>query len=267
MRLSEEQTERYSRNILLPEVGGRGQARLLAAKVLVAGAGGLGSPAALYLAAAGVGAIGIVDSDAVELSNLQRQILHGTSDVGRPKTGSAARRIRAINPEVQVITHRQRLTSGNILGVLGAYDFVVDGTDNFATRYLINDACVLAGKPLSHGAVLRFEGQITTVIPGEGPCYRCLYPEPPPPGLVPNCQQAGVLGAVAGVIGAMQAAEAIKWILGVGEPLVGRLVLFDALNASFREVKVQRDPNCALCGEHPTVTGLVDYDDFCSTGP
>jgi molybdopterin/thiamine biosynthesis adenylyltransferase len=266
VRLSDEQTERYSGNILLPEVGERGQTRLLGAKVLVAGAGGLGSPAALYLAAAGVGTIGIADSDAVELSNLQRQILHGTSDVGRPKTGSAARRIRAVNPEVQVITHRQRLTSRNILDVIGGYDFVVDGTDNFATRYLINDACVMANKPLSHGAVLRFEGQITTIVPRQGPCYRCLYPEPPPPGLVPNCQQAGVLNAVAGVIGAMQAAEAIKWIVGAGEPLVGRLVLFDALNASFREVAIRRDPRCALCGERPTVTEPIDYDEFCGRG-
>jgi len=263
MRLSDEQVERYSRHILLPEIGGAGQARLLQAKVLVAGAGGLGSPAALYLAAAGVGTLGIVDSDAVELSNLQRQIIHTEGDVGRPKTESAARRIRELNPDVQVIAHQQRLTSHNILGMLAGYDVVVDGTDNFAARYLINDACVLAGKPLSHGAVLRFEGQATTILPGRGPCYRCLFPEPPPPGVVPTCQDAGVLGAVAGVIGAIQASEAVKVILGIGEPLVGRLLTYDALGASFREVAVPRDPKCALCGEHPTVRELIDYEEFC----
>jgi len=263
MALSEAQTERYSRHILLPEIGGRGQQRLLEAKVLVAGAGALGSPSALYLAAAGVGTIGVADSDAVELSNLQRQILHGTANLGQPKVESAARRMKDVNPDVEVVAHPVRLTSANILGILEHYDFVVDGTDNFATRYLINDACVLAGKGLAHGAIFRFEGQVTTIVPGRGPCYRCLYPEPPPPGLVPSCQEAGVLGAVAGVIGALQATEAIKWILGVGDLLVGRLVVVDALGARFREVKIQRDRNCALCGEHPTVTELIDYQEFC----
>jgi len=253
MPLNDEQRERYGRNLLLPEVGGRGQARLLEARVLVVGAGGLGSPAALYLAAAGVGTLGIADGDVVELSNLQRQILHGSSELGRPKTESAARRLRDLNPDVRVIAHQQRLTSHNILDIVAHYDFVVDASDNFATRYLVNDACGLAGKPLSHGAVLRFEGQLTTIVPGQGPCYRCLYPQPPAPGLVPSSQEAGVLGAVAGVIGAMQAAEAIKWILSAGELLVGRLILYDALAASFREVKIQRDRNCALCGEHPTI--------------
>jgi molybdopterin/thiamine biosynthesis adenylyltransferase len=263
MKLTDEQLERYSRQILLPDVGGRGQERLLAARVLIAGAGGLGSPAALYLAAAGVGTIGIVDSDAVELSNLQRQILHGSADVGRPKTESAARRIAEVNPDVRIITHRERLTSANVLGIFEGYDFILDSTDNFATRYLINDACVIAGKPLSHGAILRFEGQITTIVPRKGPCYRCLYPEPPPRGLVPGCQEAGVLGAIAGVIGAMQAAEAMKWILGVGDLLVGRLVMYDALAGSFREVKIPRDPNCPRCSDKPTLTGLIDYEEFC----
>jgi adenylyltransferase/sulfurtransferase len=263
MHLSDDQVERYSRHILLPEIGGAGQARLLAAKVLVAGAGGLGSPAALYLAAAGVGTLGIADSDAVELSNLQRQIIHGCSDLGRPKAESAARRIGELNPDLRVVAHQERLTSHNVLGVLAGYDVVVDGTDNFPSRYLINDACLLAGKPLSHGALLRFEGQATTIVPGRGPCYRCLYPEPPPPGLVPSCQEAGVLGAAAGVIGAIQASEALKLILGIGEPLLGRLLIFDALAATFREVAVQRDPACALCGEHPTVHELIDYEEFC----
>jgi len=261
--LTEQQVERYSRHILLPEIGGRGQQRLLEAKILVAGAGALGSPAALYLAAAGIGKIGIADSDAVEVSNLQRQILHATPDLGQPKAESAARSIRALNPDVEVITHQERLTPQTILEVMDGYDFVVDGTDNFPTRYLINDACVLIGRGLVHGAIFRFDGQITTIVPGRGPCYRCLYPEPPPPGLVPSCQEAGVVGAVAGVIGAMQANEAIKWVLGAGDLLVGRLLIYDALRASFREVKMQRDSNCPLCGERPTVTELIDYEEFC----
>jgi molybdopterin/thiamine biosynthesis adenylyltransferase len=255
--LSEEQIERYSRQIVLPEIGGRGQ------QVLVAGAGGLGSPAALYLAAAGVGTIGIVDGDAVELSNLQRQIIHAMSDLGRPKAESAARRIESINPDVHVIKHQVRLSSHNTLDIIKDYEFVVDATDNFPTRYLINDACVLSGKGLAHGAVYRFDGQVTTIRPGGRPCYRCLYPEPPPPGLLPSCQEAGVLGAVAGVIGAMQAGEAVKAILGVGDPLVGRLVVYDALRASFREVKIQRDRDCVLCGEHPTVTELMGRESCC----
>jgi adenylyltransferase/sulfurtransferase len=263
MALSDEQIERYSRHLVLPEVGERGQARLLQAKVLVVGAGGLGSPAAIYLAAAGVGTLGIADGDVVELSDLQRQIIHGSSELGQPKTESAARRIRDLNPDVQVIAHPKRLTSENILGVIKGYDFVVDASDNFPTRYLVNDACVLAGKPLSHGAVSRFEGQLTTIVPGQGPCYRCLYPQPPAPRLVPRSREAGVLGAVPGVIGAMQAAEAIKWILGAGELLVGRLILCDASAGIFCEVKIQRDRNCALCGEHPTVKELIDYEEFC----
>jgi len=258
--LTEEQIERYGRQIVLPEIGRQGQQRLLKAKVLVAGAGGLGSPVALYLAAAGVGTIGIADSDAVELSNLQRQVIHTTSDLGQPKAESAARSVRALNPDVEVVTHQQRLTSRNILGIIEGYDFVVDSTDNFPTHYLINDACVLAGKPFVCGAVFRFDGQVTTILPGQGPCYRCLYPEPPPPGLVPSSQEAGVVGAVVGVIGAIQANEAIKWVLGAGEFMVGRLLTYDALRASFREVKCQRDRNCALCGEAPTVTELIDCE-------
>jgi len=266
MALTREQIDRYSRHILLPEIGGEGQERLLNARVLVAGAGGLGSPVALYLAAAGVGTIGLADSDSVELSNLQRQIVHSTFDVGHPKVESARRTLRGLNPDVQVPTHHERLTSGNIMGLLEGYDFVVDGTDNFATRYLINDACVLMGKPFSHGAILRFEGQATTIVPGEGPCYRCLYPEPPPQGLVPTCQQAGVLGAVAGVIGAIQACEAVKWILGEGSLLVGRLLLFDAYRCVFRELEAKRDEECVLCGNRPTITRLIDYEEFCGTG-
>lgn len=266
MALTRQQIERYSRHIVLPEIGGLGQERLLNARVLVVGAGGLGSPAALYLAAAGVGTIGLVDSDAVELSNLQRQIIHSTSDVGQPKTESARRRLEALNPDVQVVAHTERLTSGNIMGLLDSYDFVVDGSDNFATRYLVNDACFLAGKPLSHGAIFRFEGQATTIIPGQGPCYRCLYPEPPPAGLVPSCQQAGVLGAVAGVIGSVQASEAVKWILGSGTLLVGRLLLYDAFHATFREVRIERDRGCALCGDRPAIAELIDYEQFCGAG-
>ena len=262
MALSDEQMQRYSRHMVLPEVGGRGQERLLGARVLVVGAGGLGSPAALYLAAVGVGTLGIADSDVVELSNLQRQVLHGSSHLGRPKTKSAARRIHDLNPDVQVIAHQERLTPENVLGVIGGYDFVIDASDNFPTRYLLNDACVLAGKPLAHGAVLRFEGQLTTIVPGRGPCYRCVYPQPPPPGLVPSSQEAGVLGAVAGVIGAMQAIEAIKWILGAGELAIGRLILYDALAVSFREVRIERNRDCAVCGEHPTVKKLIDYDEL-----
>jgi adenylyltransferase/sulfurtransferase len=264
MTLTREQVERYSRHIVLPEIGGKGQERLLNARVLVAGAGGLGSPAALYLAAAGVGTIGLADSDTVELSNLQRQIIHSSADVGRPKTESARARLQALNPDVKVFTHPERLASANILSVLEGYDFVVDGTDNFPTRYLINDACVLTGKPLSHGAIFRFEGQATTILPGEGPCYRCLYPEPPPQGLVPSCQQAGVLGTVAGVIGAIQASEAVKWILGQGSVLVGRLLVYDGMRCTFTEFKVERDSGCAVCGDHPSVKALIDYEEFCS---
>jgi adenylyltransferase/sulfurtransferase len=260
---TEEQIERYSRQIILPEVGGAGQAKLLAARVLVVGAGGLGSPIALYLAAAGVGRIGIVDSDCVDISNLQRQILHGTADLGRQKCFSAKEAISSVNPDVLVTPYPVRLNSGNILDIISDYDVVADGSDNFPTRYLVNDACVLAAKPLSHAGILRFEGQVTTIIPGQGPCYRCLYPDPPPPGLMPSCQQAGVLGATAGVIGAIQATEVMKLILGIGQCLVGRILIYDGLAMSCRVVRVERDAACPICGDSPALAGLVDYDHFC----
>jgi len=264
---TEEQIERYSRHIILPEVGGEGQRKLLRARVLVVGAGGLGSPVALYLAAAGVGAIGMVDSDTVELSNLQRQVLHTTADLGVSKALSAKATMEAINPDCVVTPHQLRLTAQNVLEVIAGYDLVVDGSDNFPTRYLVNDACVIAGKPLSHAGILRFEGQVTTILPGKGPCYRCLYPEPPPPGLVPSCQQAGVLGATAGVMGTIQSTEVLKLILGVGEPLVGRLLLYDGLEMAFRIVRVLRQPDCPVCGEHPTITAPIDYEEFCGVTP
>lgn len=260
---SEEWVERYSRHILLPEVGGKGQEKIGKAKVLVLGAGGLGSPAALYLAAAGVGTIGIVDNDVVDLSNLQRQILHGTADVNRPKTESAAARLADLNPMVKIEPHNMLVNSSNIKELFEGYDIVVDGTDNFPTRFLVNDACYMLKKPLVHGAILRFDGQAFTIVPGEGPCYRCIFPEPPPPGLVPNCSQAGILGAIAGIIGSVQATEAIKLILGVGKNLVGRLLIMDALEMTFRETRVRPDPACPLCGEHPTITELVDYEWVC----
>lgn len=263
MSLTNEQIERYSRQILLPNVGGKGQEKLLNAKVLVIGAGGLGSPCALYLASAGIGKLGIVDSDAVELNNLQRQILHSTPNVGRPKVDSAKERLNAINPEVQVLAHKLRLTSENILEIIRDYDIVVDGSDNFPTRYLVNDACVFSKKPLSHGGIFRFDGQAITILPGKSACYRCLFPEPPPPGLVPSCQEAGILGAVAGVIGTIQANEVLKYILGVGTLLESRLLVFNALDSSFRQVKVPQDKNCPVCGANPTVTKLIDYEEFC----
>jgi adenylyltransferase/sulfurtransferase len=263
-QLSEDQIERYSRHIILPEVGGKGQRKLLAAKVLLVGAGGLGSPAGLYLAAAGVGTIGVVDSDAVELSNLQRQVLHSTADLGRPKCLSAKEAMEGINPDVRVIAHDQRLTAQNVLDVIADYDIVLDGSDNFPTRYLVNDACVMAGKPLSHGSILRFEGQATTILPGQGPCYRCIYPEPPPPGAIPTCQEAGVLGVTAGIVGLIQATEAVKMILGLGGLLAGRLLLYNGLNMTFRELRVRRRDDCALCGDNPTITELIDYEEFCS---
>lgn len=260
---SEEQIERYSRHIILPEVGGAGQRKLLAARVLIVGVGGLGSPAALYLAAAGVGAIGLVDCDVVELSNLQRQVLHATPDLGRRKCTSARETIEQLNPDVRVATHDLRLTSHNILDLIAHYDIVVDGSDNFPTRYLVNDACVMTGKPLSHAGILRFEGQVTTIVPGRGPCYRCLYPDPPPPGMVPSCQEAGVLGVTAGLMGVIQATEVLKLILNIGDPLIGRLLLYNALEMTFREVAMPRDPHCSVCGDNPTVTALIDYEDFC----
>lgn len=254
---------RYARHLTLPQVGVEGQRRLKGARVLVVGVGGLGSPAALYLAAAGVGTLGLVDTDVVEVSNLHRQVLHGTSAVGRPKLESAAARLADVNPEVGLVLHEARLTSANALAILGAYDVVVDGSDNFPTRYLTNDACALLGKPNVYGAIHRFEGQASVFWAGRGPCYRCLYREPPPSGLVPSCEESGVLGVLPGIVGTIQAMEALKLVLGVGEPLLGRLLVFDALRMRFREMEVARDPDCPLCGARPTITGLVDYDAFC----
>ena len=261
--LSNAEIERYSRHLILPEVGIDGQRRLKAGRVLCVGAGGLGSPAALYLAAAGVGTIGIIDFDAVDASNLQRQILHGTPDVGRSKLQSARDRLSALNPEVRIETHEAALTSKNALALFRDYDVILDGTDNFATRYLVNDACVLLGKPNAYGSIFRFEGQASVFATKNGPCYRCLYPEPPPPGLVPSCAEGGVLGVLPGVIGTIQATESIKLLLGGGSTLIGRLLLYDAWNMRFRELKLRRDPACPVCGDHPTVRELIDYDQFC----
>ena len=260
---TEEQVYRYSRHIILQDVGGVGQKKLLKAKVLLVGAGGLGSPAAMYLAAAGVGTLGLVDFDKVDLSNLQRQILHRTKDVGRPKLDSAADTLNALNPDVKVVKHNVVLNSENVMDVIKDYDIVVNGTDNFPTRYLVNDACVFAGKPLVDGSIFMFEGQVTVYDAKHGPCYRCLFPTPPPPGEVPSCQEAGVLGVLPGIIGSIQAVEAIKLILGKGDPLIGRLLLFDALPMEFRELKVEKSPNCPVCSEHPTITELIDYEQFC----
>jgi molybdopterin/thiamine biosynthesis adenylyltransferase len=260
---TDEQIERYSRHIMLPEVGGVGQIKMLEAKVLLIGAGGLGSPAAYYLAAAGIGNLGIVDFDVVDLSNLQRQIIHSTERIGMLKTESARKTIEELNPDVKVTLFNEKLTSENILRIFEGYDYVLDGTDNFATRYLINDACVMTGKTNIHGSIFRFEGQATVFKPGDGPCYRCLYPEPPPPGLVPNCQEGGVLGVLAGVIGNLQVVETLKLILGQGKPLVGTLLIYDALNTEFRKLKLKRDANCPVCGENPTITELIDYEEFC----
>ncbi len=266
MQFTPAQMERYSRHTLLPQIGMEGQRRLLAARVLLIGAGGLGSPSALYLAAAGVGTLGIVDDDRVELSNLQRQLLHGTSSVGRLKLDSARKRLNDINPDIRVIAHPVRLASSNALAILEDYDIIIDGTDNFPTRYLSNDACVLLGKPNIYGSVQQFEGQASVFFAGRGPCYRCLFPEPPPPGAVPSCAEAGVLGILPGMIGIIQATEAIKLILGLGEPLVGRLLLYDAAAMDFRTIRLRRDPDCPVCGEHPTITGLIDYEQFCGGG-
>ncbi len=265
-KLSHAEVLRYSRHLLLPEVGMEGQRKLKAARVLTIGAGGLGSPLSLYLAAAGVGTIGIVDFDVVDLTNLQRQIVHGTASLGRSKLESAKERITDVNPNVNVIGHEARLTSENALDILRDYDIVVDGTDNFPTRYLVNDACVLLGKPNVYGSIFRFEGQASVFYAKEGPCYRCLYSEPPPPGLVPSCAEGGVLGVLPGIIGCLQAMETIKWIIGAGDSLVGRLVLFDALKLRFRELKLRKDPNCPICGEHPTIHELIDYQAFCGIG-
>jgi adenylyltransferase/sulfurtransferase len=263
LSLSHEEIKRYSRHLIMPEVGMSGQKKLKAASVLLIGAGGLGSPLAMYLAAAGVGRIGLVDYDTVDYSNLQRQIIHGTKDVGRPKLDSARDRILDINPHVRVDTYEVPLTSANALELFEPYDIIIDGTDNFPTRYLTNDACVLLGKPNVYGSIFRFEGQASVFYAKEGPCYRCLFPEPPPPGLVPSCAEGGVLGVLPGTIGAIQATEAIKLILGVGEPLIGRLLLYDATTMTFDEVRLRKNPNCPVCGEHPTLTGLIDYEQFC----
>lgn len=260
--LTPEQVTRYSRHIIMPQVGSAGQRKLLEAKVLMVGAGGLGSPVCVYLALAGVGTIGIVDFDVVDLSNLQRQLLHQLDDVGKPKVESARETLHAYNPDVHVITHNAPLTSDNALEIISQYDIVVNGADNFATRYLVNDACVFLKKPLVDGSILLFDGQATVFLPGKG-CYRCLYPSPPPPGLVPSCADAGVLGVLPGVIGCIQAIEVFKLILGIGESLNGRLLLFDALSMEFREVRIRRDPDCVVCGDHPTVTELIDYNEFC----
>ena len=261
--LSKEEFKRYSRHLILPEVGLEGQRKLKAAKVLCIGAGGLGSPVAMYLAAAGVGTIGIVDFDVVDFSNLQRQILHSTPDVGKPKLQSAKEKLTAMNPHVNIVTHDAALSSENALELFKPYDIVVDGTDNFPTRYLVNDACVILGKPNAYGSIFRFEGQASVFATKEGPCYRCLYPEPPPPGLVPSCAEGGVLGVLPGIIGCIQANETIKLIIGAGEPLIGRFLIFDALRMKFRELKLRKDPDCPVCGTHPTVTKLIDYEQFC----
>jgi molybdopterin/thiamine biosynthesis adenylyltransferase/rhodanese-related sulfurtransferase len=256
---------RYSRHLLIPEVGEEGQLKLLDSKILLIGAGGLGSPASLYLAAAGVGRIGIVDADVVDESNLQRQIVHSTERLGEPKVDSAKRTIEALNPDVEVVAYKERLTSENIERILAdGWDVIVDGADNFPTRYLVNDASIWHGVPVVHGSIYRFEGQVTVFEPGAGPCYRCLFPAPPPPELAPSCAEGGVLGVLPGVIGSLQANEALKLALGIGEPLVGRLLLFDALASEFSEMKLRRDPDCPVCGEHPTITDYVDYVEFCA---
>jgi adenylyltransferase/sulfurtransferase len=263
--LSHEEILRYSRHLIIPEVGVEGQRRLKDARVLMVGAGGLGSPIGLYLAAAGVGRLGIVEFDVVDETNLQRQILHGTKDVGRKKIESAQDRIRDVNPHVEVVAHETRLTSENALDIVREYDLVVDGTDNFATRYLVNDACVLLGKPNVYGSIFRFEGQSTVFCTKDGPCYRCLYPEPPPPGLVPSCAEGGVLGVLPGLIGVIQATETVKLLTGIGEPLVGRLLLVDALSMQFRTVRLRKDPRCPACGTRE-ITKLIDYEQFCGIG-
>lgn len=261
--LSPSEIQRYSRHLIMPEVAMEGQARLKAARVLCIGTGGLGSPLTLYLAAAGVGTIGLVDFDVVDVSNLQRQIIHFTSDVGRPKIDSAREKLLAINPDLNVIKHEQLVDSGNALELFAGYDVIVDGTDNFPTRYLVNDACVLLGKANVYGSIFRFDGQATVFYPPHGPCYRCLYPVPPPPGLVPSCAEGGVLGILPGLIGVVQATETVKLILGKGNPLIGRLMLYDALDMSFREMKVRKDPKCPICGPNPTIRELIDYQGFC----
>jgi sulfur-carrier protein adenylyltransferase/sulfurtransferase len=261
--LTVDEVRRYSRHLIIPDVGKTGQRRLKGAKILCVGAGGLGSPALMYLAAAGVGTLGIVDFDVVDESNLQRQIIHGQSDVGRPKAVSAMESIQEINPLVNVVLHQERLDSDNALEIFSGYDLIVDGTDNFATRYLVNDACVLLGKPYVWGSIYRFDGQASVFWAEHGPCYRCLYPEPPPPGMVPSCAEGGVLGVLCGTVGSIQVNEAIKVITGIGDPLVGRLTVYDALDMTFRTVKVRKDPECPVCGKNPSITELIDYEEFC----
>jgi adenylyltransferase/sulfurtransferase len=265
--LTDDDLARYSRHIILPEVGIEGQRRLKAARVLCVGTGGLGSPLALYLAAAGIGTLGLVDFDVVDASNLQRQIIHATPDIGRKKLDSAAEKLTALNPELKVIKHETRLTSANALDILKDYDVVADGTDNFPTRYLVNDACVLLGIPNAYGSIFRFEGQASVFAATDAPCYRCLYPEPPPPGLVPSCAEGGVLGILPGLVGVIQATEVIKLILGKGETLAGRLLLVDALNMRFRQLKLRKNPDCPICGTHRTITKLIDYEQFCGIAP
>jgi adenylyltransferase/sulfurtransferase len=261
-----DEVRRYSRHLIMPEVAMDGQARLKAAKVLCIGSGGLGSPVAMYLAAAGVGTLGLVDFDVVDETNLQRQIIHGQSDVGRPKVDSAADTLREINPLIEIVTHNTRLDSSNALDILRDYDVIVDGTDNFPTRYLVNDACVLLGKPYVWGSIFRFEGQVSVFWADEGPCYRCLYPEPPPPGMVPSCAEGGVLGVLCATVGSIQATEAVKLVIGKGSPLIGRLKLYDAMDMAFRDIRVNKDPECPICGKNPTVTELIDYEEFCGLG-
>ena len=263
IEFTDEQIERYSRHIILPEVGGTGQQKMLEARVLLLGAGGLGSPVAYYLAAAGIGNLGIVDFDRVDLSNLQRQIIHSTERIGMLKTESAKKTIEALNPDVKVVLYNEKLDSSNIMELIKNYDYIIDGSDNFPTRYLVNDACVMKKKTLIHGSIYRFEGQVTVFKSDHGPCYRCLYPEPPPPGMAPNCQEGGVLGVLAGVIGNLQVVETLKLILGVGKPLIGKLLLYDALNTEFRNLRLRKDENCPVCSDQATIKELVDYEEFC----
>lgn len=268
MNFTDDQITRYSRHILLPEVGGKGQKKIAQARILIVGVGGLGSPAALYLAAAGVGTLGLIDSDVVDLSNLQRQIIHHTSDVGRPKVLSAKEKIQALNPDVTVVLHEDRFMARNALELVRDYSVVIDGVDNFPAKFLINDACYFAEKPLVHGGILRFDGRVTTIIPKQSACYRCVFRQPPPPGLVASCQEAGVLGVLAGIIGTIQATEALKLILGIGHPLTDRMLDFDARRMVFREIEVKRNPHCPLCGDHPTITELIDHEpEVCQVRP
>lgn len=260
MPLSNEQLERYSRHIILKEVGGKGQRKLLNSKVLLIGTGGLGAPAAMYLAAAGIGTIGLVDYDKVDLSNLQRQIIHSTKDIGKPKVISGKETINAMNPDVNVVTYNEWINSKNILDIIKDYDFIIDGTDNFPAKFLINDACVMAEKPFSHGGIIRFQGQTMTYLPHEGPCYRCVFKDPPPKDAVPTCKQAGVLGVMGGIIGVIQATEALKYILGIGTLLNGYLLTYDSLRMEFRKIKIHKRENCEICGEHPTIKNLIDYE-------